>query len=82
MNTTLTNKETIRRCNNAMPIAKRVVREIPAINRQNITVISKKENVTYYARVSTENEEQEDSYKRQKEHFEQKIKACPEWNYV
>ena len=45
-------------------------------------VISKKENVTYYARVSTENEEQEDSYERQKEHFEQKIKACPEWNYV
>lgn len=65
-----------------MPIAKRVVKEIPALNRHNITVISKRENVTYYARVSTENEEQEDSYERQKEHFEQKIKACPEWNYV
>ncbi|MBD5099833.1 MAG: recombinase family protein [Clostridiales bacterium] len=65
-----------------MPIAKRVVKEIPALNRQNVAVISKKENVTYYARVSTENEEQEDSYERQKEHFEQKIKACPEWNYV
>lgn len=65
-----------------MAIGNRIVQERPVIYRPNMTVISNKENVTYYARVSTQNEEQEDSYERQKEHFESKIRANPNWNYV
>ena len=65
-----------------MPIAKRIVKEIPIRQHKDLTIISKKENVTYYARVSTENEEQEDSYERQKEHFENKIRSNPLWNYI
>lgn len=65
-----------------MAIGNRIVQERPVIYRPNMTVISNKENVTYYARVSTQNEGQEDSYERQKEHFESKIRANPNWNYV
>lgn len=60
----------------------RVVREIPVMIRGNFTPVVKKLNVTYYARVSTENPEQEDSYERQKEHYTQKILANPNWNFV
>ncbi|MCM1532846.1 MAG: recombinase family protein [Ruminococcus flavefaciens] len=66
-----------------MPIAAtKIIREIPAICHKNATVISKRDNVTYYARVSTENPEQEDSYERQRAYFEAKIKSNPEWNYI
>lgn len=65
-----------------MPIANRIVKEIPALYKQNITIVNNRDNVTYYARVSTESEEQEDSYERQKAHFEERIKSHPEWNYV
>lgn len=65
-----------------MPIGNRIVKEIPALYKQNITVVNNRDNVTYYARVSTESEEQEDSYERQKAHFEERIKSHPEWNYV
>ncbi len=47
-----------------------------------MTAVTAKEKVTYYARVSTENDEQEDSYERQREHFEKKIMANPKWEYV
>lgn len=65
-----------------MSIPQRKVQERPVIFRPNMTAVSSKENVTYYARVSTQNEEQEDSYERQKEHFEGKILSNPNWNYV
>lgn len=65
-----------------MPIANRIVKEIPALYTKNTTVVNNRDNVTYYARVSTENEEQEDSYERQKAHFEERIRSHPEWNYV
>lgn len=65
-----------------MAINGRVVIERPVLYRPNKTAVTAKENVTYYARVSTDSDEQEESYERQKEHFETKIKANPEWNYV
>ena len=63
-------------------IPKRVVKEIPILYKPNMTVITNKEKVTYYARVSTENEEQEDSFERQRDHFSSKIRANPDWEYV
>lgn len=65
-----------------MSTPQRVVREIPALYRGNMSKVTEKENVTYYARVSTDHDEQEESYERQRSHFEQLIKAHPEWNYV
>ena len=65
-----------------MEVKTRVVREIPALYRPNMQEITSKENVTYYARVSTDMEEQEESYENQRDYFEQYIKARPDWNYV
>ena len=65
-----------------MAINGRIVVERPAIYRPNMTAVTALENVTYYARVSTASNEQEESYERQKEHFEAKIKSNPKWNYV
>lgn len=66
-----------------MSIPQRIVQERPVIYRPTSSVGSVyKENVTYYARVSTQNDEQEDSYERQKAHFEEKIRSNPNWNYI
>ncbi len=66
-----------------MSIPQRIVQERPVIYRPTNTASGMyKENVTYYARVSTQNDEQEDSYERQKAHFEEKIRSNPNWNYV
>ena len=65
-----------------MAINNSVVQERPVLYRPNMTAVTAKEKVTYYARVSTENDEQEDSYERQREHFEEKIMANPKWEYV
>lgn len=65
-----------------MHLVQRVVREIPVKKSQKSTVETNKLNVTYYARVSTDYVDQEDSYERQKEHFTQMILAQPDWNYV
>ena len=66
-----------------MSIPQRIVQERPVIYRPTNTASGiHKENVTYYARVSTQNDEQEDSYERQKAHFEEKIHSNPNWNYV
>lgn len=59
----------------------RRVTEIPAIYRPNMQEIAKKEVVCAYARVSTENEEQEDSFERQCEHFTEVIKQHKEWEF-
>ena len=57
-----------------MSIPQRIVQERPVIYRPTKTASGiHKENVTYYARVRTENDEQEDSYERHKAHFEEKI---------
>ena len=42
----------------------------------------KRLQVAAYARVSTEKEEQEDSFERQVEHYKQLINSKPEWQYV
>lgn len=65
-----------------MAINGRIVVERPVLYRPNMTEVTGKENVTYYARVSTDSNEQEESYERQKEHFEAKIRSNPKWNYV
>lgn len=65
-----------------METIRRNVVEIPVTIRRNKTEIAKKENVTFYARVSTDHDEQEESYERQKAHFEEMIKARKDWNYV
>ena len=65
-----------------MQTKEKVVQEIPILYRANMTSITEKENVTYYARVSTDLDEQEDSYELQKEYFEELIRSNPKWNYV
>jgi len=61
----------------------RVVREIPCIN---IVQMQEPEKqllpVAAYARVSTDKEEQEDSFERQVEHYTQVINANPDWKMV
>lgn len=42
-----------------MAINNRIVQERPVLFRPNMTAVTAKENVTYYARVSTESEEQD-----------------------
>ena len=65
-----------------MQTKEKIVQEIPILYRANMTSITEKENVTYYARVSTDLDEQEDSYELQKEYFEELIRSNPKWNYV
>ena len=60
----------------------RIVTVMPATLRANLSEMIQKENVTYYARVSTDMNEQEESYEKQREYFENYIKLRPEWNYV
>jgi predicted site-specific integrase-resolvase len=63
--------------------AKRVVREIPCINILQVSETSKKlKQVAAYARVSTEKEQQEDSFERQVDHYTQLINNNPEWQMV
>lgn len=68
----------------AQTASKRVVREIPsaAIFNLNSTVHEiPRMVVAAYARVSTEKEEQEDSFERQVEHYTTLIKAKSEWQF-
>ena len=64
-------------------MARRVVQTLPQMF---IEVAAEEENskipVAAYARVSTEKEEQEDSFERQVEHYTQMINAKPEWKLV
>lgn len=66
----------------AATAARRVVREIP---RASLFVYStdavQKMIVAAYARVSTEKEEQEDSFERQVEHYTALIKSKDEWEF-
>ncbi len=64
-------------------MARRVVQTLPQMF---IEMAAEEENskipVAAYARVSTEKEEQEDSFERQVEHYTQMINAKPEWRLV
>lgn len=64
-------------------MARRVVQTLP----QMLIEVAAEEEVSKipvaaYARVSTEREEQEDSFERQVEHYTQMINARPEWKLV
>ena len=62
---------------------RRVVREMPCINILQVTeTLEELEPVAAYARVSTEKEEQEDSFERQVEHYTQMISENPKWRMV
>ena len=63
------------------PALRRVVRTMPQIAVVQIddTPQVKKTKVAAYARVSTEKEEQEDSFERQVEHYTHLIESNPEW---
>jgi len=61
----------------------RVVRELPCINIVQIDTAEKQLlPVAAYARVSTEKEDQENSFERQVEHYTQIINANPDWRLV
>lgn len=61
---------------------RRVVRTMPQMFIETVDVDQGKLKVAAYARVSTEKEEQEDSFERQVEHYKQLIASKPEWKYV
>lgn len=65
-----------------MTMAKRIVQEIPVLYRPNMQIITTKEKVCAYARVSTENDEQEDSFENQCKHFTDLINSRPDWEFV
>ena len=55
----------------------------PNLKTENVNVSkNKKKNVCAYARVSTDSEEQLNSYESQIRYYTEKIKANPEWNFV
>lgn len=64
-----------------MEIKRRIVQEIPVLYRPNMQTMTKKEIVCGYARVSTDNEEQEDSFERQVEHFTNVINSRSDWEF-
>ena len=68
----------------AATATKRVVREIPRIDILQVSVDTEKDllPVAAYARVSTEKDEQEDSFERQVEHYTQMINANKDWRMV
>lgn len=61
----------------------RSVREMPCISILQVTETKEElEPVAAYARVSTEKEQQEDSFERQVEHYTQMISENPKWRLV
>lgn len=69
----------------AATVTKRVVRQIPSASMfdiQMVTNMATRTLVAAYARVSTEKEEQEDSFERQVEHYTTLITSNPEWQLV
>lgn len=54
----------------------------PMLDKKNILSRQKKIRVAYYARVSTNNEEQETSFQTQKEYYEEKIRNHDNWVLV
>lgn len=54
----------------------------PMLDKKNILSTQKKIRVAYYARVSTNNEEQETSFQTQKDYYEEKIQSHSNWVLV
>lgn len=65
-------------------VARRIVTEVPSVGVISSRASNEynKEPVAAYARVSTEKEEQEDSFERQVDHYTNLIKANPKWRFV
>lgn len=65
-------------------VARRIVTAVPSIGINGTKAAREyaKEPVAAYARVSTEKEEQEDSFERQVEHYTAMIQANPKWSFV
>ena len=63
-------------------MGRRVVQTLPQIFIETVEEAPSRLLVAAYARVSTEKEEQEDSFERQVEHYKQMIGARPDWQYV
>lgn len=61
---------------------RRVVRTMPQMFIDVVDDQPERLPVAAYARVSTEKEEQEDSFERQVEHYKQMIYSKPEWQFV
>lgn len=61
---------------------RRVVRTMPQMFIDVADNQSERLQVAAYARVSTEKEEQEDSFERQVEHYKQLIYSKPDWQFV
>lgn len=54
----------------------------PLLDKKNILNTTRKLRVTYYARVSTGKDEQENSYEAQNDYYTNKIKSHPNWLFV
>ena len=65
-----------------MEVRRRVVTEIPAILTRSMARITDTIKVTFYARVSTDFDAQEESFERQQEHFKDLIKVHDDWEFV
>lgn len=65
-------------------VARRIVTAVPSIGASAAKADREyvKEPVAAYARVSTEKEEQEDSFERQVEHYTKMIQTNPKWSFV
>lgn len=62
-------------------VAQKTIREIPARFRATTQPILNKLRVCAYARVSTEKEQQEDSFERQVAHYTEYINSKAEWSF-
>ena len=61
----------------------KVIKKIEGrVNRSNGTIIRERLRVTAYCRVSTDSEDQLNSYQSQKEYYKDKINSNNEWTYV
>lgn len=65
-------------------VARRIVTAVPSVGASAARTVREyvKEPVAAYARVSTEKEEQEDSFERQVEHYTKMIQTNPKWSFV
>lgn len=65
-------------------VARRIVTAVPSVGASAARTDREyvKEPVAAYARVSTEKEEQEDSFERQVEHYTKMIQTNPKWSFV
>lgn len=64
-----------------MPDVKVIPAKKPKLSAQNSSPMTKR-RVCAYARVSTDTEEQINSYEAQVSYYTDYIKSCPDWEFV